>query len=213
MKILIVLNGKINNYSRIKQEINNFSPDYIICADGAYRHLKSMKTVPNMLVGDFDSINSELITEAHALGIDILKVPAEKDFIDGELAIREALKLKPQKVLIIGGFGGRVDHTLANIHLLNIILENGIEGEIFDERGKMVLIDKHTKFIGIPGQVISILPFSASAYGVTLNGLKYKLENAIVEYGNPYGVSNEFLKDEADVFIEKGKLLVIIQNP
>lgn len=212
MKVLIALNGKINNYSITKNAVDNFSPEYIICADGAYKHLKAIGLLPHKLVGDFDSITEDFINEANDLEIEVLKFPVEKDFIDGEVAIQEALKLKPEKILIIGGFGGRIDQTLANIHLLNILLENNVYGEIFDERGIMTLIDKDKEFTGVPGQIISLLPFGGTVEGITLEGLKYELNDAVLQYGDPYCVSNEFLGENAIVHLKKGKLLIVVQS-
>jgi thiamine pyrophosphokinase len=215
MNVLICLNGMVEDYSFIAGEIKKNCIGYIICADGGLKHIHNLNSLsdtnllPDKIVGDFDSIDQETLNFYKNKGSFIEKYPKEKDFTDGQLVVLEAVKLKPEKVIIIGGLGGRFDHALANVHLLNIFLNGGIRACFLDKNITVYLIDKDTDFEGKEGDLLSIFPFGGKSEGITLSGLKYKLTDAVMEYGNPYGISNVYLGDFARVELRSGKLLVI----
>jgi thiamine pyrophosphokinase len=215
MKILICLNGIIEDYAFIADAIKKNCIDYIICADGGLKHIHNLnlaadiKLFPDKIMGDFDSVDRESLKFYRDNGSIIETYPKEKDYTDGHLVTLEAIKLNPEEVIIIGGLGGRFDHTLANIHLLDIFLGNSIKAWFLDKNTIIYLIDKNTEFFGKTGDLLSIFPFGGRSEGITLSGLKYKLNDSIMEYGNPYGISNVFLQSCAKVNLKSGKLLII----
>lgn len=203
-RCVIVGAGKMNDYEKISAMIND--DDYIISADGGIRHLNKMKIEPDLLLGDFDSSNKPESGN-------ILVYPIEKDDTDTMLAIKTGLKKGYNDFLILGGMGGRLDHTLANIHCLYYIAENGATAELCDEHNKAVVI----KNSGITlskqrGKKVSVFAYGGNAQGVTEVGFYYKLNNATLTCDNPLGVSNYIVSQTAEVKVQNGALLIIISD-
>lgn len=135
----------------------------------------------------------------------------EKNETDSELALRIALSKQPTEIIILGATGGRMDHTIGNIHLMYQCMKQGIPCAIYDEWNKIQLIqnetvlDKKTSY----GTYVSFLPFFESAQGVTLKGFRYPLTDANLEKGTTLAISNEIEAESASVVVEKGVLICI----
>lgn len=210
MKAVLVCNGSICDYNEIKKYISN--NDYIISVDGGAGHLRRMGIAPNVLIGDFDSANSEDLQYFIDLGINKLKFPAEKDMTDSELAIEKAVEMGADELLFIGAMGSRVDHSLANLLLLKKCLDIGIKACILDENNQIYMFKSTFTMPKQDGYKLSLIPISAKVTGVTTFGLKYKLNNATMHLGTSWGVSNEFIEDEATVKIGEGILMVCVSR-
>ncbi|AOY77364.1 thiamine diphosphokinase [Clostridium formicaceticum] len=206
MEIVIVANGDINCLRYIEGTISN---KYIICADGAARYLRRIKVVPNLLVGDFDSIHPEDLGWMQQQGVECRKFPSRKDQTDTELAVAYAFELKPKSITIIGALGSRQDHSLANVMLLWKILQEGIEGKIIDEKNYITITNSKLDIEGKVGETISIIPLTNSVKGVTLKGLEYPLKDRDIALGSTLGISNVFAEKKAVISVKTGVLLVI----
>ena len=203
----------ITSFLEAKLDLNTIisKSDFIICIDGGYDIAREYNITPDLLMGDFDSINSPLpgnIPTEH--------FPPEKDYTDLELALKKSVELKAKNVTIIGGIGGRLDHTFANIQLLSSYSNNFASLEMLDGKNKyFVLNNTQTKGIKIPAEsdsYISLFSLSAKCTGVTFQGVKYPLDDAVLTREFPLGVSNEFIKKEAALSIKDGNMLVIISK-
>lgn len=208
MEVVIIANGDIKDLRYIKEIIQN---KYIICADGAAKYLRQLNIIPNLLVGDFDSINSNDLSWMKEKGVSYEKFPSRKDQTDTELALEYAFKIspKPKCIIIIGALGSRQDHSLANIMLLYNILQQGIEGKIINEDNEIMITKSHVSVKGKIGELLSIIPLSPIAKGVTLEGLEYPLKNRDIPMGSTLGISNVFAENYAHIFIKEGVLLII----
>lgn len=178
--------------------------DFVICADGGLRHAERLELNPDRILGDFDSFPGEVTRK------DALVFPAEKDDTDMGLAIKFALRQGMGEICIFGGLGGRLDHTLANIHLLKYAMDQGAFAYLADENMFVTLIQGEYSIHSNPYKYISVLPFGGRASGVTYQGLKYPLTDAVFETGNPYGVSNEMTGKTAKITVGEGTLLLIM---
>ncbi|QUH26223.1 thiamine diphosphokinase [Serpentinicella alkaliphila] len=208
MNIVVITNGHIGNIKSLIKYINEC--DYIICADGAARYLEEINIVPNMLVGDFDSIQLDNIEWMEEKGVGFNKFPTEKDKTDTELAIDFALDKNPSVITLIGAVGSRVDHSLGNIFLLKKILDNKVIGRIIGENLEMYLIEDGVKIEGEFGDVLSLIPLSIEVKGVTIDNVAYPLNKANMRLGSTWGISNEFKERSIiEVTIDEGLLLVI----
>jgi len=184
--------------------IDSRETGFVIAADGGYENLRRHGIKADLVVGDFDSLG--FVPE----GENIVKHQPEKDDTDTMLAIREGLSRGYKKFIIYGGLGGRLDHTYANIQALVYLAENGAEGYLSDGSFTVtVLKNGKIEFDSSEKGVISVFCVGDRAEGVSIRGLKYTLENAVLKSDMPLGVSNEFLGEDSEIEVENGKLIVM----
>lgn len=207
MNCIIIANGEINNYTHHLGYINE--GDCIICADGGGRHALAMGLEPDYLMGDFDSLDKNLREQLEGLPNppELIKFPAEKDKSDSQLAVEFALTLSPDSIIIMGGTGSRLDHTMANITLLAKFPEVNIH--VVNDTNDLYLTTDRAVIHGKPGDEVSILPITPVVKGVTTKGLKWPLENKTIEMGSSLGLSNVLLDTQAEFTLTEGKLLVM----
>lgn len=210
MKAVLVCNGSISDYNSLKRYIA--PEDYVISVDGGAGHLRKMGIMPSILLGDFDSANSEDLKFFIDRGIETYQFPIEKDMTDSELAIEKALETGADELLLVGAVGSRVDHSLANIFLLKKLLDIGVKACILDENNKIYMFNTNFSLQKQEGYKLSLIPISEKVTGVTTTGLKYKLNDATMYLGTSWGVSNEFVEDTATVTINEGILLVCVSK-
>ena len=185
--------------------------DFIIAADGGYDHLKKVSIIPNMVIGDMDSINDKKGADSGS-NIEICRLPVEKDDTDMLAAIRTGLEKGYRDFLIFGALGGRFDHTFANLQCLLFLLNRNAKGIIYGDNESIELL--RNEKITFPKETegsISVFAFAGDAAGVTDTGLKYGLENAVVKAEFPIGISNEFMGTESSIEVTDGTLLIDVR--
>lgn len=198
--------------SRYVKEKYGMELPTVITADLGLSRAVRLGLWPDLLLGDFDSLDRSYLEDYRKqTGKEPLFFPSEKDDTDSALAVEAALEQGASHICILGGTGGRLDHTLANISLLVRCMEAGVQGELVDSCNRIRLIDarldirKDEQF----GAYVSLLPLSADVTGITLEGFRYPLTNAVISQGMTLGVSNEILGETGSIRIRTGKLLVI----
>ena len=183
--------------------------DLIIAADAGYLTAKKMGVTPDILLGDFDTLGEENIPD----GIECLRVPAEKNDTDTQLAVKVAIERGAEEITIVGGLGGRIDHTLSTLAILEDLWERK-EGRIF-----AILTDgkNRVRFIRNGGTILprsqyrffSLIAADETVKGITLDGCKYPLKNGRISRRNQWAVSNEIVGNCALVEIKRGGVWVI----
>ena len=198
-KSAIVANGEINDYTAIGGALRSFS--MVVAADGGLRHCQQMGIVPSLIVGDLDSVSPSLL-EGYA-EVPKKTFPPNKDKTDMELAIEEVLGMGGETVGLFGALGGRIDHTLYNVYLLQ-----RYPGKVFIETEREILsvIDKEAAVASFPGQTVSLLPLGGAVTGITTRGLKWELSDARFDK-SWMSLSNICLGDAFRVEISEGSLL------
>lgn len=184
--------------------------DYLIAADGGYEYLEQMGIVPDLLIGDMDSIERKGCQEK----IQIKRLPREKDDTDMLAAIKEGLALGYKEFALYGALGGeRMDHSLANIQCLLYLQNHGAKGVLYGihDRVELLCNDKRIYPASMKG-IFSIFAFEEDARGVTEQGFKYSLQDATVKMEFPIGISNEFIGQESLIEVKNGKLLICIHE-
>lgn len=181
----------------------------MICADGGAAHARKFGIIPDILIGDFDSIPEKDFDYFKECGVEIIKYPSQKDMTDTEIAAELAVSKGCTKLTFIGATGTRLDHSLSNIFMLKTLLKRGVKGIIVNEHNEICLIDNHIKLHREESEKVTLLPLTDTVEGVSTKGLYYELKDATIELGSTLGVSNEFADDTAEVTICKGLLLVI----
>jgi len=207
MKVLIFTGGEMKDYKRYVEYIHN--TDFIICADSGVCHARQMGIKPDILVGDMDSIDPCELEKIKKSGIEVRTFPREKDFTDTQLALELALKLGADKAVILGGWGNRPDHSIANMFLLVDYKNKGLDVMLTGENWEMFLIDGEKEVIGKKGDILSLIPLSSEVLGVETKDLYYPLKCETLFMGPARGISNVFLGDRAYVKIKKGLLLAV----
>ena len=178
------------------------SGDMVIAVDGGYEYLKGQQI--DLVVGDFDSL-SYVPEHPH-----VIRLQPEKDDTDMLVAVKEGLKAGYQSFYIYGGCGGRMDHTLANIQCLAYLAGEGARGHLVDRKEIITVIqDESASFAARDKGYISVFSYGERAEGVTIQGLKYPLQDAVLGDTFPIGVSNEFIGKAAHILVKKGRLLIV----
>ena len=196
MKIaVIILNGKCSSFEYLKKLCE--ASDFVICADGGYKYAQKAGIKVNLVVGDFDSCT---VPD----GVEILKVPSEKDFSDGELAVNTAKDKGFDKIILTCALGGRMDHSVSNLMLLDekVCIFESTE-KIFSVNETIILQEKK-------GTVFSIIPSETSI--ISIKGAKYPLENKEISWGGSLTLSNETVGKETIITVTKGKILLFVNN-
>lgn len=207
MEAVVVCGGNINDYSKSRRYFKDNI--LVICADGGARHLRNLEIIPDILVGDFDSISSEDYYFYTDKKVEIVRYPVEKDMTDTQLAIEIAVQKGCKSVTLLGATGTRLDHTMANVFLLKKLLDSGIRGVLADEHNEMELIKDRINLVKENTEKVSLIPVFGRVTGVSTKGLYYPLDKATLEPGTTWGISNEFTETQAAITIEEGILLVI----
>mgnify|MGYP001942742655 CR=1 FL=1 len=205
---LVLLAGELRHFS-----IEPSAWDHIIAADGGSRHALAQGVMPHVVVGDLDSLSSEDIAKLTE-GTRVERVPRDKDFTDGEMAVHEALRRGAKTVVIAGGLGGRLDHTLANIFLLEHVHAVGAAGWVTDGHERAYLLRSGETIIldGQPGDTVSIVPLSPVVEGVYTTGLRWPLSNTDLRFASSLSVSNEMNRPRAQIAARKG-IAVVTHTP
>jgi len=209
LRAIIIANGRLHNnihfFSGIKED------DLLIAADGGAHHFRDLELMPDVVIGDMDSISPLLKDELQTSGVKIVLYPTDKDQTDLELALRFALKHGTNEIILFGILGGRLDLSLANILLLAREEWKTVSITVMDgpEEAFLLRSNDTISIKGRPGDILSLIPLSEFVEGVTTEGLRWKLENANLLQGNTRSVSNEFLSNSVQVKIRNGKMLLV----
>jgi thiamine pyrophosphokinase len=184
--------------------------DMLIAADSGASIALRLGYVPACIVGDFDSLDTQLVEQARARGSRIISAAVEKDETDTELAVQLAIEQGATQITLLGALGGeRFDHTIANVFLLAGF--DNIPMKIIDGPSTCWLLrgPGTTTIEGQAGDLLSLLPLTGDATGIRTQGLYYPLHGETLRFGKPRGVSNALTAEQAGVWLESGLLLVI----
>ena len=210
MTVLIIGNGNDAN----KSYIENLNIDYVICADGGLEKAARLGVVPNVILGDFDSVDPDVLRKYQSMNIETQKFPAEKDYTDMELSIEFAVESGFKNIVLIGATGSRLDHSTANIMLLEKYFNIGVNIEIIDNNNKIQIISDNTDLYldHKENYFVSIVPITDLISGLTLEGFKFPLDDVIVKRGSTLCVSNEIIKNKGRVLLKGGTALLFVSK-
>jgi len=207
--LFVVAGGELKDLKFFQLKINELKPAEIICADSGAAYLHALGMIPDVIIGDMDSLSPELWNHLKKQGSRLIEYPEAKDETDTWLALDYAIRLAPCEIYVFAACGTRMDHTLANLSLLMRGIESHIPVRLIDENCEIFLVHDQYVLEGEVGQTVSVFPFSGTATGITLQGFDYPLENGIMEIGKPYGVSNRLMSTRGTIEVRSGILLVI----
>ena len=208
MRAAIFLNGPPDSAGLLRRVAGR--ADLVIAADGGARYALETGVVPDLVVGDMDSLGEELAREVERRGASLERHPVRKDKMDGQLAVPAARERGATVADLLCAVGGRPAALFAVPHILLAAERIGLRSTVVADRGRMFVVEAGYRMVeGVQEDSISIFPLSGPAAGVTLEGMEYPLENASLEPGDTLGFHNELIGTEARVSVGEGAILVI----
>lgn len=180
--------------------------DMKIAADRGLEAYMEAGIMPDILVGDMDSVSQEMLKNVQDT-VQVERLPVQKDDTDGVHALDTAIARGADQITILGALGGRMDHAMANLMLLVRAQRKGAYAEILDAHMRIVRVDGEITLTGAKGDTFSLLPLG-EANGITLSGCQYHSEEELAfDSGYPLGVSNVITEDDARITVKEGDLL------
>lgn len=205
MRGLVISSGKIEDLKLLKALVDK--NDFILCADGGIDHIKKIDKIPDLAIGDFDSISKEGLDFINSNNIKVEKFPKMKDMTDTELAIDNLIERGFKDITITGVTGSRIDHTMANILLLKRLKKEGINAKIVDDNNIIYFVDDFLRLKKTPNY-ISIIPINYEGVSISLKEFLYPLDKKYIPFGSTLGISNEIKGEFGTIELHKGEVLV-----
>ena len=207
MQTVVALGGDLRDSDLVRSALRGAG--LIIAADSGAERLAAIGIQPHLLIGDFDSLDPAELFRLRAAGVEVVEHPAPQQRTDADVALELALRRGATSVIVLGALGGaRIDHTLGNLSLLSHPSLREIPTWAVDGWSALTILRgdgiRETHFHGHPGDYVSIIPLSDRVEGVTAVGLKWPLDNAVLERGQVQAVSNELVNDRAMVRLRAG---------
>ena len=207
MNVAIVSGGTAPSERLVRNYLEKV--DFIIAADRGSECLYNYGIIPDLLLGDFDSVKKEILVKIKAQIKEVLEFPPEKDYTDTEIAIIEAIKRGAKKIYLFGAIGSRMDHTLGNIGLILTTKKRGATLEIIDDNNRLYLGEKKMKLFGEYGENISFHALCDKVKSFKIRGAKYNLETYDISLLDPRAICNEFVGTPIEISYEEGELLIL----
>lgn len=180
--------------------------DLRIAADSGYLTARALGDRVDIAVGDFDSMPADELPE----GVEMIRVRAEKDDTDTQLAVEIAAERGADDIVIIGGMSGRLDHTLSSLYILEDLTLRGIYAVMTDGKNRARFLRSGSALIGRSGyKYISVIAADEKVRGVSIEGCRYPLRGATLERRRQYAVSNEIEGNCALISVKKGGIFII----
>lgn len=210
MNNLVIITSYIESIS--DDFFENITAEYTICLDGGYNIALDNNISPDLLIGDMDSLTGPI-----PKNIEAERFPPEKDFSDLELGLKKAVALNAQNVTILGGIGGRLDHTVANIQLISQYADDFKTLVMKDDKNCCFVINgnknKITTLKAEKNSYFSVFSLSDKCTGLHIINAKYPLVNHTLQRFGSLCVSNEFVNEkDAVISLNEGTLLVVISR-
>lgn len=181
--------------------------DVIIAADGGFDKLRRHGVMPDLIIGDFDSVSDGNVTTDTAVPIECH--PVKKDETDMALCVLRGQKMGYRRFVLLGGTGGREDHTFANYQLLLRMRRMGLDGVLVGHAQLVRAVENGSCVLhGEAGDTISVFALENVVRGVTIEGAEYPLTDGTLRADFSLGVSNAFFADTVEIRVSDGALLI-----
>ncbi len=214
VRAIIFANGEMKDLPDIREVTG--SDHLVIAADGGSYHCERLGIRPQVIIGDFDSLEASDLQAMEMAGVKTIRYPTRKDYTDMELALLYARDQGIQEIQVYGALGQRWDQTLANLLLPASEEFDSVQIRLIDHHQEITLLRSgHSLGLsGQPGDTVSLVPLMGDAQGITTQGLEYPLQDETLYFGSTRGISNVLLGESARVSLREGLLLCItIHDP
>ena len=206
-RTLIFANGELPDIDKARSLLKK--GDYIICADGGTRHALTLQVRPDLIIGDLDSAEQGALRKFKEEDVSIELYPRDKNETDLELAIKRALELNPEQIVIIAALGGRLDQTLANIALLTDPRLSTLDIRLDDGLEEILVCRDQAEVHGRSGDIVSLLPWQGAVSETQTTNLKWVLHKETLYPDKTRGISNEMTSSTASISIGSGVLIIV----
>lgn len=209
MKVLIIANGPLEDVGVWQEEFD--AADLTVAVDGGARSARALGVIPDLVVGDVDSMDPETAEWVRAQGVALQRHSPAKDETDLELALLVAAREGAEQIDVLGAIGGRPDQTMANLCLLAHPLLAGRRVRLLGGSYEILLLrgGERLTISGRTGDTLSLLPLSETARGIHTQGLRWALTGGTLHLGLARGISNEMTADKAQIRLGEGLLLAV----
>lgn len=205
--ILILANGEWRGEECLREVVS--SANTIVATDGAWAKAHDRGIKVDLVIGDADSLTETELAALRSSSVEMLTYPREKDWTDLELAVDCALSQNPDRIIVYGALGGRSDHLLANIFLLEKGVVAKIPIEIIDGAERIFFLSDRCEIPDAQiGDRVSLLALTERAT-IRTTGLKYSLNGEPLNRASSKGISNEIASCPVRLKVEDGLLLVV----
>ncbi|HHT69352.1 MAG TPA: thiamine diphosphokinase [Limnochordia bacterium] len=184
----------------------------VICADGGAALARNWNLTPQIIIGDQDSLDAATRTHWESQDVPFHAVSPVKDETDMELAVNYAMQHGAKRITLVGGWGGRIDHSLGNIELLYRLALEGIENVLLTKDHCLSAFCRAFQAKVHPGSFVSLIPLTPKVIGVSTEGLLYPLQEANLQKGSTFSISNVAEREGISVTIGDGVLLVVVEQ-
>lgn len=212
MSKTVIISGGALDEGFVEKVLGENEGACIIGVDRGVEYLYRHQIMPQYIVGDFDSIDSEIIAYyRNETNVPIREYNPIKDASDTEIAIRLGITLGSREIIILGATGGRLDHLWANVQTLSVACHAGVEAYILDTRNKIRVIDKPYKLKKAEayGPFLSVFSLMGEVFNFNLKGTKWPLSHHTLKPCDSLTVSNQFEEEEVEIDFSNGMLVVM----
>lgn len=206
-RAVIFVNGDLPNLQAVRDRL--LPGDYLIAADAGASHILRLGLIPDLLIGDLDSLppaDSQVLDQA---GVVRHHYPADKDQTDLELALQAAIKKGYDPIRIVAALGRRLDMTLSNLALLARPSLLDLDIRLDDGQDEVFFIHRKATIEGSVGDTVSLLAWGDTPAMVRTTGLRWVLNDEPLHPSETRGISNLMLADQAEITVSRGLLLCI----
>ncbi|CAB4897108.1 unannotated protein [freshwater metagenome] len=188
---------------------------FVVAADSGLHLALACGRMPDLVIGDMDSVDPPLLDQARQAGAEIRPFPADKDATDLELALEAVMACEAHEIrnlTVIGSGSGRVDHLFGGLLLLAAERFANMRIDAFFDSTYVAIVRDSWEFSAEPGQVLSVMALNGTACGIVSRGLRWTFGGEALEPGSTRGVSNEILDSVAHISVESGVVAVILNQ-
>ena len=210
-RCVIISGGSVDDAFALEQ-MQMIQPEIIIGVDSGLKFLYRNQIMPTHIVGDFDSVDSDVIAfYKNETQVPIREFNPVKDASDTEIALKLAIELGAEEVWILGGTGTRLDHVMANIQMLKSALDAGVKAYILDKNNRIslleneIVLEKENAY----GPYFSVFPLGGSISDFNIKGAKYPLSHHTLQPYDSLCVSNQFLEENVEISFPEGTIILM----
>ena len=210
-RAVLFANGEVSDPARFAPLID--AEDYKVGVDGGTRHCLRMNLLPDVVIGDLDSLEARDAHRLRRAEVPFLQHSPDKDKTDLELALEHVQALDFGEIRVVGFWGGRLDQSVANLMLAaRVPASSMVEFVTEKETVRLLQGNQAWQIRERQGAALSVLPLTPQVDGLSLRGTRYPLEGTLLPFGTSLGISNEILEAAATVSIARGRLLVVVER-
>jgi len=181
--------------------------EFFVCADGGANYAAKLGERPDLIIGDLDSITASTVRRFQSV---VTRRIADQNSTDLEKALSWLVRKNYSDIIVLGATGGRVDHLAGNLSVLGKFSKRA-RITFVDESGEMRAVGSEMTLDVPAGTTVSLIPLSRCE-GIVTKGLKWELQNGVLELGFREGTSNVVKSSPVSIRVRRGTLLLYQLN-